>query len=184
MLSNVVFLPEEKLLLHILLWNPELPGECHVNKLSPGMCLKFLEYVGDADGVQGWKMQGGQHRAPVPHPPLCSLKSALDTLLTHPCCSSQSSAIPAPHTAGALFLGTCSYRHFPFTPWCSHSGASALAIHLRCSGPSQCPAPLPSQGSQPPDDPALSLSHHHPQARSFTSTCSPGPVTTPDPAAH
>ena len=112
----------------------------------------------------------------------CNLpwKHTADTL----CCLSQSSAIPAPHTAGALFLGTCSHRRCPLTPWCSHSGASALAMHLRCSGPSRCPAPQPSQGSQPPDGPALSLSRHHPQARSFTSTCSPGPVTTPDPAAH
>ena len=77
----------------------------------------------------------------------CNLpwKHTADTL----CCSSQSSAIPAPHRAGALFLGTCSHRRCPLTPWCSHSGASALAIHLRCSGPSRCPAPQPSQGSQP-----------------------------------
>ena len=79
MLGNVVFLPEQKLLQYILLWSPALPGECHENNGSSGMCLKFLEYVGDGDGVQGCKMQGGQHRAPVPHPPLCSLKSALDT---------------------------------------------------------------------------------------------------------
>lgn len=59
MLGNVVFLPEQKLLQYILLWSPALPGECHENNGSSGMCLEFLELVGDADGDQGWKMRGG-----------------------------------------------------------------------------------------------------------------------------
>ena len=71
MLGNVVFLPEQKLLLYILLWSPALSGERHENNGSPGMCLEFLEHVGDADSVQGWKMQGGRHPAPDLHPVLC-----------------------------------------------------------------------------------------------------------------
>ena len=85
MLSNVVFLPEQKLLLYILLRSPALPGECHENNGSSGMCLEFLELVGDADGVQGWKMRGSQHPTPVLHPVLCCLNLPWTHSMTHPC---------------------------------------------------------------------------------------------------
>ena len=122
MLGNVVFLPEQKLLQYILLWSPALPGECHENNGSSGVCLKFLELVGDADGDQGWKMRrGGGEDSTLPQSPTQFSVAEIcpgHTLLAHPCHSSQSSAIPAPHTAGALFLGSCSYRCCQTHPLC------------------------------------------------------------------
>lgn len=95
-------------------------------------------------------MQVGQRPASVPHPPLSFPETCPGhTPLAKQCNSSQSNAIPAPHVVGTLSLlaspqipPCLPLQMLPTHPLCSHTGASALAIHQRCSGSSHFPIPL------------------------------------------
>lgn len=91
-------------------------------------------------------------RAPRHSPPPSSLllKSALDTHCWHiHAIRAKAVQIPAPHMAGTLFLGSCSYRCCQTHPLCPLHRSLCSGIHLEMLRPSQHPAPLALEVPRP-----------------------------------